>query len=345
MRKISNLLFYLVLLFSYANAQSPIITQYGSVPLIVNPAKTGNYQGGKFRAGVSFAHLSNGSPELNYFGAITNNFYNIGLEYKLGRNNKWAAGLNYLHMSSPRNMFTQQFYALSLAKEFSFDKEKNYTLRLGAQSVYASGAVDESKGGYSILLDARGFEYFRPKDTTGSRSFSKQYFNLNLGANFNIRYDFLLFSTGVSVQNIIRPDFGMMYGRSVEKRIALNFESSLTFLLNDVYSLRFNHFTYKEGMFVRGAPKTYDSADINETIYGVTLHKSKKTTHSIGFLTRSVKTVILQGSINLYKGLTAALSYELPLQNKYFPISQYGISLVYQPGIIYLKKKDAFKAK
>ena len=345
MKKISLLFFYLLILFSYANAQSPVITQYGSVPLIVNPANTGNYQGGKFRAGVSFAHLTNGAPDLNYFGAITNNFYNVGLEYKIGKQNKWAAGLNYLHVSSPRNMFTQKFHALSLAREFSFDKQKNYTLRLGAQAVYASGVVDESKGGYSILLDARGFEYFRPADTLGAMKFSSEYFNLHMGANFNIRYDFLHFSTGVSVQNVLRPDFGIMYGRSVDKRIALNFESSLTFLLSNIYSLRFSHFTYKEGVYFREAPGRFDSADINETIYGVTLHKSKKTTHSIGFLTRSVKTAIVQGSIDLYKGLTASLSYELPLQNAYYPISQYGISLVYQPGIIHLKMKDVTKKK
>lgn len=345
MKKISILFFYILLLFSYANAQSPVMTQYGSVPLIINPANTGNYQGGKLRAGFSFAHLTNGAPDLNYFGAITNNFYNIGLEYKIGKQNKWAVGLNYLHVSSPRNMFTQKFHALSLGRELSFDKQKNYTLRLGAQAVYTSGAVDESKGGYSILLDARGFEYFRPADTTGNRKFSSEYFNLHLGANFNIRYDFLHFSTGVSVQNILRPDFGMMYGRSVDKRVAFNFESSLTFLLSNIYSLRFTHFTYKEGMFVTGTPGRFDSADINETIYGVTLHKSKKTTHSIGLLTRSAKTAIVQGSIDLYKGLAASLSYELPLQNAYYPISQYGISLVYQPGIIQLKKKDATKKK
>ena len=339
MRKISFIIIYLSFAFSTIQAQSPIITQYQFVPLTINPANTGNFNGGKFRAGLSFAHLTNGVPDLNYFGAITNNFYNIGFDYKIGKQKKWAAGMNYMRISSPRNMFTQNYYALSLAREFSFTKEKNYTLRLGAQAVYADGAVDENKGGYSILLDARGFEYFRPMDTTGSRSFSKQYFNVNLGANFNIHFDFLHFSTGVSVQNVIRPDFGMMYGRSVDKRIALNFESSLTFILNNVYSLRFTHFTFKEGVYFRKVPESFDSAGINETIYGVTLHKSKKTTHSIGVLTRSVKTAILQGSIDLYKGLTAALSYELPLQNKYYPVSQYGISLVYVPNVKVLKVK------
>ncbi len=339
MRKIRIIIICFVFAFSKSKAQSPIITQYQSVPLTINPANTGNFNGGKFRGGLSFAHLTNGVPDLNYFGAITNNFYNVGLDYKLGKNNKWAVGINYMHVSSPRNIFTQKFNALALAREFSFTKEKNYTLRLGAQAVYAEGAVDESKGGYSILLDARGFEYFRPMDTTGSKSFSKQYFNVNLGANFNVHYDFLHFSTGVSVQNVIRPDFGMMYGRIVDKRIALNFESSLTFLLSNVYSLRFTHFTFKEGVYFRKVPESFDSADINEAIYGVTLHKSKKTTHSIGVLTRSVKTAIVQGSIDLYKGLTATLSYELPLQNKYYPVSQYGISLVYVPNVKVLKVK------
>lgn len=336
-KNVMKQLAFFSLLFAMAvtkiNAQSTVISQFQSIPLVTNAANTGNFNDSiAYRFGISYAHLTNGDPNKNYFGAITNNSINTHFDFSFGKNKKTAIGLNHMYVGSPRNVFNQNYSSISFAQVISFDKSNNYSLRLGAQAVYAQSSADQSKGGYDILLDPRGFEYYRSTEGIQNKLYFKSYVNLNLGAVFAINYDKFQFTSGVAVLNTLKPNFGIILERDSKKRIAMNFHSNLKLKISDSRELNFEHFTYREGLFFKGASLRIDSADINETIYGINLRFSKKSDITVGALTRSMKTVIFQSSIKLSKGLITTLNYELPFQHKYYPISQYGVSIIVMPN-------------
>lgn len=332
MKQLTLFFLLLAMLVTQVNAQSTIISQFQSIPLVANAANTGNFSDSTaYRFGISYAHLTNGDPDKNYFGAITNNSINTNFDFSFGKSKKTAIGLNHMYVGSPRNVFNQNYTAISLAQVISFNKSNNYALRLGAQAIYAQSSADQSKGGYDILLDTRGFEYYRSTGDVQNKLYFKSYLNLNLGAIFTINYDKFHFSSGVAVLNTLKPNFGIILERETKKRIAMNFHSNLKLNISESHELNFEHFTYREGLFFKGASLRIDSADINETIYGINFRFKKKSDISVGALTRSMKTLIFQSSIKLSKGLVTTLNYELPFQHKYYPISQYGVSFIFLP--------------
>lgn len=340
MRK--DFLFFLVVFFisKQTFSQDPRVSQITNMPMVLNPANTGNFKG-DLRIGSSFAHLSNGSPARNYFGASTNNIYNFGMDYKLGQQQDWALGFNFMHSGSPRFMMSGNYASVSLSKAFFLDTPKIYSLRLGAQVSYLNGIADETKGGYTILMDVRAFQHYRPNGTTGLRRFRSDYINVNVGAVFNMNLDKIKFETGVSLNNILKPSFGIMYDSDTKKRYRASVNSNLTIKANKKNSFRFDHISWKEGLFLRGPSQYTDTTDIHETIYGFSWINHRKSNRTIGIYSRTAKTIFIMAGIDFKRGLSFNFSYEHPFNRRFYNISQYGISLIYTSGS--RKQRKEFK--
>ncbi|MBU3714723.1 MAG: hypothetical protein FGM46_07215 [Ferruginibacter sp.] len=245
-KKISFLLLFLIHNLSFS--QDARVSQIMNMPIVLNPANTGNFDG-DFRAGVSFARLNNGSYKNNYYKALTNNIYNIGVEHKLGSKKEWAIGCNFMHSGSNNFIMSGNYTSVSLSRIFNFDTANVYSLRIGTQLSYLNGVADESRGGYSILMDVTAFQYYRPSGTDWLRKFKSEYVNINFGAVFNMNFDKFKFQTGVSAHNNFKPIFGIMYNSDRTKRIRGSLISSVTFKPNQNNSFRLDHLSWKEGLF------------------------------------------------------------------------------------------------
>lgn len=329
MRKYFLLYLVVFLISKQTLAQDPRVSQIMNMPMVLNPANTGNYEG-YVRIGSSFAHLTNGTPKKNYFGALTNNIYNISLEQKFGKEQDWALGFNFMHSGSPRFIMSGSYSSLSLSKLFFLDTAKIYSLRLGTQVSYLNGLSDETKAGYTILMDVRAFEYFRPDGTTGQRRFISDYMNMNVGAVFNMNFDKIAFETGASLHNINKPIFGIMYDSDNKKRLRASVTTSITIDANEQNSFRIDHISWKEGIYLRGPSQYKDTSDIHETIYGFSWTNLRKSNRSIGIYSRTAKTIFINAGIDFKRTLSCNISYEHPFNRRFYNISQYGISLIYR---------------
>jgi hypothetical protein len=299
------------------------------MPMVLNAANTGNYNE-DLRIGTSFSNLRDASVRNIYINAIKNNISNFSIENKLGKKKDWALGLNFMHSGSPSFIMSGNYYAASVSKLFFLDSAKVYSLRLGAQAVYLTGVADENKGSYSILLDVRAFQHYRPEATIGNGKFNANYFNLNLGSAFKINLEKFQFETGVSVNNILKPNFGIMYDDNTAKRYRTAINSTASFMVNKSYSFRIDHISWKEGLFARGSGQLSDTTDIHETIFGVTMINKAKSNKSIGLFTRTSKTFFIIAGVDLMSKLTLNLSYELPFNKRFYNVNQYGMSLIYK---------------
>jgi hypothetical protein len=237
-----------------------------------------------------------------------------------------------MHSGSPRFMMSGNYASVSLSKVFFLDTPKVYSLRLGAQVSYLNGIADEAKSGYTILMDVRAFQYYRPAGITELKRFSSDYVNLNIGAVFNINFDKIKFETGLSANNIFKPVYGMMYESNSRKRYRASVNSSLIFKANKKNSFKLDHLSWKEGLFLRGPSQIKDTSDIHETIYGFSWINHSKANRTFGLYSRTAKTIFLMAGIDFKRGLSFNFSYEHPFNKRFYNISQYGISLIYTSG-------------
>jgi type IX secretion system PorP/SprF family membrane protein len=316
----------IILLFSVtiANAQDPRISQYQQMPLLLNPANTGNYNG-KTRIGGFYNQMRKDS--------LTNRCSNFSAEFNLGEGSKWAFGLNAMTSGSSKFAMSGTYVGLSLVKAINFNESNEHLLRIGAQASFISGSFQKSKGNYDPILDVRAFNIQRDFASIDSNLYKKNYINLNAGVNYKHSGPLFDFETGVAIFNLSHPDDDILSaGTGVRKRFRLTLNSSLRFNINEMNAVKLQQISWQEGLFVRYAPvsKT-DSLQIHETLYGLNWERlGVGTQYSLGMFLRSAKSMTAVVGVSLIPELTTRFSYEFPINKKYYSISQFGISLVYQ---------------
>jgi len=349
-----KLSFSIIFIFTitFCAAQDPRISQYNELPVIINPANTGNFEG-SVRIGALYNSAKNGAFKNAFYGALVNEIYNFSLDHRFGKKKDWGIGTNYMSTNGNNFIMSGLFYGFSLAKNINLNSKKDtlsqaeqlyqneifndvnklmtkrHNLRIGMNLSYCRGIVDENRGGYSILLDVGGFKYDRKPDAVDNIINTSDYYNMSLGVLYQMNLQDLSFETGFAMNNIIRPNFSIMDDREVRKRIRMSGNMALTYKLNDHNKIKLEHFSWKEGFYFVGPKPETDSADITDVIYGFNWLNHKKLPIMTGIYLRSSKSMFLITGVRINPKITTKLSYELSMNSNYYPVNQFGLSVNY----------------
>lgn len=316
----------LILSFSFTKvlfAQDARVSQYHGIPLLINPAQTGDFTGRVRLLGL-FAKVGDQTS--------TNTIYNTSLDLRVGRKKNWGMGFNYMESGASDFPLSGKYTATSLAKGFFIDKYKFQELRLGAQMAYLQGYVDESRGPYNKLLDVRAFRYFQPASSNGLYKGEASYFNYSAGLKYNLSLERLKIETGFSAYNITNPGYDIMYNGNLRKRFRVTALSSIYYRTDPKNAIKFEHFSWKEGIYLREYIPSRDlNTEIHETIYSLTWHRYfSRNNFSVGAFTRSFKSAYVIMGLNLNDRIGLSVSYEMPILNVYYDVNhvEFSISII-----------------
>jgi hypothetical protein len=312
----------LAILFGFsATAQDARITQYESVPLLISPANTGNYEG-DLRASSSFSRLSANS--------LNNNITSVGIEYKVDGSKTTAIGFNYSRSGSNDFSMSGDYFGLSASTLMYLDKSKTSSFRLGIQVSHLSGAYQVARASYNHYLDVNSFFYGNPSTPPTQDIVRNNYVNFALGLGYNYTNDNIKFESNIGAYNLLNPNSSLIKGNESPKRIRLNINNSFSYKFNNLNAIKFSQMSWQEGLYINQKPSTVglDSLRINETVYGINWERRGKTPYSVGLYSRSFKSASLLLGVKFAKNFDARISYELPLNKSSYNVSQLGISLV-----------------
>ena len=155
--------------------------------------------------------------------------------------------------------------------------------------------------------------------------------------------DKIKFETGVGLNNIFKPNFGISYEDSTQKRLRAAINTSFIYQVNSKNSFKIEQFSWKEGFYLRGPNPKNDSADITDAIYGVSWLHYNKIPVMAGLYTRSSKSIFVIAGLRLTPWLSGKLSYEFTTNSQYYPVTQFGLSLKYI--LSDRKKKSVFDSE
>jgi len=308
-------------------AQDARVSQYQATPLLINPAQTGDFDGSVRLVGL-YSRVSN--------DLTVNQIYNLSADLKLDQKNRWALGLNYMKTGASNMAINGNYAGMSASRNFYLDHYKLQELRLGVQVSYLQGKVDERKA-YDRFLDVGGFRYWTPAKSTGDFKGSAGYLNFSVGAKYKINLERLKIETGFAAYNVTNPDFNIMYDGVLRKRYRVNVLSTINYQADLKNAFTFEHFSWKEGIYLRDYKPSRDTLGIHETTYSLTWHRYlPNKTLNIGLYSRSWQSVYGMLGLNLNENIGVNLSYEFPLYKKYYNVSHLEFSLNLFP---FAKKK------
>jgi outer membrane protein OmpA-like peptidoglycan-associated protein len=312
--------------------QDARVSQYHAIPMLVNPSQTGDFQG-KMRILGLAARVNN--------VAMHNYIFNGSVDYRFGARSQWAVGLNYMQSGSDVFPVSGNYVGVSAARNFTLDNANLQQLRVGAQASYLSGTDHGSRGGYDRLLDVSAFRHLdRPlRNPTFNNTTSTFYFNYSIGTKYKIDLDRLKIETGFAAYNITNPDHNFSYQgvNTLLKRYRVTALSSIFYQFTPKDAVKVEHYSWKEGIFLRDFKKVRDTVEIHETTYSLTwLHKVRNNTISLGLYSRSWKAVYGMLGINLSDRLGISASYEAPILKTYYDVGHIELGLTFYP----FKKKQ-----
>ncbi|WP_461790343.1 OmpA family protein [Pedobacter sp.] len=321
-------LFLLASLLAFsALAQDARVSQYHAMPLVVNPAQTGDFEG-KLRI-LGLAAKVDNDIQHNYI-------FNGSADFNVGKAENWSFGLNYMRSGAPAFPVSGQYFGASAAKRFYLDKAGLQTLRVGAQATYITGGANMSKSNYDRLLDVGAFRYLdKPlvSSITGDET-STSYLNYSVGVKYKIEIGRLRIETGFSAYNITNPNHNLQYEgvNTLLKRYRVTAVSNLHYQFSQKDAVRVEHYSWKEGIFLRDYKAKRDTTGIHETTYSLTwLHKIKNNTVSLGAYSRSWQAVYGIATVNLSDRVGISASYEFPILKDYYNVSHLELGLSFYP--------------
>lgn len=299
------------------SAQDARMSQWEHIPLLVNPANTGNLDSGITRTILGYANL--------HSKKLSNSFYNLSIDTRLGKG-KWAVGFNGFY--SGQNDFSVRNTAglISVARNFALDRKEKHRFSVGAQLGIIQSSGQVNKTNYNDLIDIRSIRNNKLAATVIG-DITQTVINLNVGARY--RYDFAggFFESGVSFYNL-QSGFNFLAGEHLVKTKRVRGVISTTFQnqLSNRHSIRFSLINWKEGMYITAYDPVSDPVLINETIAQVTLLRKARAFDSYSLMTRSFKSVGIKTCVNIGNGFAMDISYEQPITRRnYFDVQQFGV--------------------
>lgn len=308
------------------------VSQIYSIPLLINPAKTGEFTGSDLRMIGLYANVYNDN--------IKNSFKNISIDKKIGKWNNLALGINYLKSGSPNFPMSGDYWSFSIAKALFLDKSKTQQIRAGFQTSYLQGEYDSQKGTYNRLFDVSVIKFHNEYNNYRFTK-SLSYWNYSAGIIYSIISPKILFETGISAYNITNPrEWDLIPQSGFRKRFRMSILTSLQYTFKTNHVLRFDHHSWKEGLYLRVyKPELDDGTEINENTFGVTyLNLTPKKSYSIGVFSREWKAIFSNLSYSITPKIAIAISYEMPIYRKYYDVSHIEASFIFYPKNTRYKK-------
>ena len=315
--------------------QDARMSQYNSIPLLVNPAQTGDFDGQLRILGLA-SRLSNRTTH--------NFFYNGSLDYNLGLKSQWGLGLNYMQSGTSDFPVSGKYFGAAVSRKFFLDKADLQQLRIGAQLSYLTGKVDANLTGYDRLLDVSAFRYLnRPlANAANSHIGRSSYLNYSVGAKYKFELARFKIETGIAAYNVTNPDYNFPYEgtNTLLKRFRVTALSSLYYQFSKQDAFKVEHYSWKEGIFLRDYKPTRDTVEIHETTYSLTwLHRVRNNTLSFGLYSRSWKSIYGVVGVNLSDRIGLSASYESPILKTYYDVAHVELGLSFYP----FRKKTSVK--
>ena len=302
------------------------VSQINSIPLLINPAKTGDFVGSDIRLIALYTNI--------YNDTINNCFKNISFDKKLGMKSNWALGFNYLNSGSPVFPMSGNYWGVSIAKAFFLDKSNTQQIRAGFQTSYLQGEYDTQKGSYNRLFDASVIK-FHTEYINSRFTKSLSYWNYSAGIIYSIVTPKINFESGISAYNITNPrEWDLIPQSGFRKRFRMSIYTSFQYAVNSNSIFRFDHHSWKEGLYLRVfRPELDEGTEINENTYGLTYCKlNPKNTYSVGVFSREWKAIFSTISYNPSRKISLAISYEMPLKKNYYDVSHFEASFKILPN-------------
>ncbi len=325
MKKIPILLLYICFVIYKANAQEVRASDYQSMPLLMNPALTGYFEGG---ARLSAYHAMIRSDSGN------NNYTNVSADFRIGKKRKWGLGISYFHSGDKNFQVTSNYIGGSVAKEWILDDKGFSLLRLGFQVSYNEGNLNEAQGRYYRYADVNIIKVFPPSTRPVGYPLvdvSMGYINYSTGIFYRYENCDIRFETGVGIYNLFCPEFSPSpWHTDFRKRHRVAIQNSFSYAINDNNTIHFNYLLWKEGMYLRDYDpyRVGDTEPIQEEVFGVAWQKYfSKNSMTFQFAERSLKTVIGILGFDVNQKFKINLSYEHPLYRPYYDVTHYEASL------------------
>lgn len=305
--------------------QDPRVSQFQAIPMLVNPAQTGDFEG-QLRI-LGLAARINSRFSHNYF-------YNASLDYNLGGKNKWGLGLNYMQSGTNGFPISGRYYSGSLSRNFILDGADLQELRVGGQISYLTGKIDVTDGEYDRLLDVSAFRYLNRQFSNDQNTAKADYLNFSVGAKYKLEVGRLKIETGIAAYNITNPNYNFPYptNNTLLKRYRVTALSTIYYQFSKKDAFLLEHYSWKEGIFLREYKPIRDTVEIHETTYGLKwLHKVSKNTLALGLYARSWKSAYATLGVNFSDRLGLTASYETPILKPYYDIAHVELGLSFYP--------------
>ena len=310
MKKYFILFVLLIINHKIINAQDARVSDFSTIPLITNPANTGNFDG-TIRAIGYYTKMS----DLT----LSNNLFNLNADYRFSKN-KLGLGINYMKTGSSNFNMSGNYLGLSTAKYLYLGKQKNHKVMFGMQLSYLSGEYDGLKKGYNPYLDVRAFAntILNLSNSIDSNYFSKNQVNFNVGFGYTF------------ISEKVRLDFDVAGYNLITKYLRQRLSAcwSFTYSLDKINDIKFKQIYWQEGFFIPRSKVSSDSIRIKDIFFNVEWQRKNKFFSSLGLQTCGLKSYAAIVGIKFNSSLSSRINYEIPFEkNKYNP-SKFGLSMV-----------------
>ena len=188
-------------------AQTFHFSQFHAVPMALNPALTGDFDGNyRLSANYRSQWVYGGTPYLTgSFGAELHL-----LKDQMSEGNKLGIGLHILSDQSNGGGLQYNAVSASFAYHHVLDEDGNQTLGLGFQGTYHQRLINLSKLNFEEQFTSSGFINTLPTGETFN-TLNKKYFDMNIGMvyNYSAPGSGFKYFMGASVYNLLQPNIAL----------------------------------------------------------------------------------------------------------------------------------------
>lgn len=197
--------FSTMILLNAVKAQSYHFSQFFSTPLLTNPANTG-YTDGPYRVASNIR--SQGGSGNNFFTGYLSADLGL-LRDRLPLGHKAGFGMYAMNDRSLTSAIQTNSVGVSAAYHVGFDPYGEHSFGLGVQGTVSHRKLDYSKLTFENQYGPNGYD---PSVPAGEPLYVQhtQFFDLNMGAIYNVNLPDKAFFAGFSVYNILQHADNML---------------------------------------------------------------------------------------------------------------------------------------
>ena len=201
------------------SAQDYHFSQINAIPLLLNPANTGNFSG-DVRVLSNFRSQWQGIGEPYQTGTVSTDF--SVMKNKVTYENNVAIGLAGLFDKSSGGLLKSNHIAASIAYHLFFDKTKMNKLSMGFQGAVVNKVLDIQNISFASQFSSNGFDLSIPSNQffTGNQ---QSYFDLSAGVNFEHTNDEYSYNVGVGLYHLNSPKYSFLTISDYNFPIRLNY--------------------------------------------------------------------------------------------------------------------------